>query len=406
MKSKQPTTRILLKTVLALFLGSLLTAAAYGQIYVANFGTGTIGKYDATTGAAINASLVSGLNGPIGIALSGGHLYVANSGAGTIGEYDAATGATMNASLVSGLYYPWGIAVSGGNIFVTFPYSNIGVGKYDATTGATVNAFSWYSSVVQSPTAIAVSGGNLFVGGGSGGQFNAVIGKYNATTGAVVNDPLVSDVSNCRFMAVSEGHLYVTEGYGDYGIGEYDAATGAIINVDLVPGLSGALGIAASGGNLFVATYLGGTSGTVGEYNATTGGTINATLVSGLTAPFGIAVGESYSAQLQQPINPDGSSVFSVKRGVVPVKFTVTATGAATCQLPPATISLIRTAGTAPGPIDQAMYLLASDNGSNFRVENCQYSYNLATSSLGAGTYTVNILIGGNIVGTGSFGLQ
>jgi hypothetical protein len=125
-----------------------------------------------------------------------------------------------------------------------------------------------------------------------------------------------------------------------------------------------------------------------------------------LTSPAGIDVVEPYSAQVQQPINPDGSSVFNVHRGVVPVKFTLTVGGVATCELPAATISLTRTAGTVPGPIDESTYLLASDNGSNFRISDCQYVYNLATSSLGAGTYTVNILIGGNIVGSGTFGLQ
>ena len=37
----------------------------------------------------MNAALVSGLNTPVGVAVSGGNLYVANSGNGTIGEYDA-----------------------------------------------------------------------------------------------------------------------------------------------------------------------------------------------------------------------------------------------------------------------------------------------------------------------------
>lgn len=35
-----------------------------GQIFETNFDDGTIGEYNATTGATINASLVSGLNGP------------------------------------------------------------------------------------------------------------------------------------------------------------------------------------------------------------------------------------------------------------------------------------------------------------------------------------------------------
>lgn len=122
-------------------------------------------------------------------------------------------------------------------------------------------------------------------------------------------------------------------------------------------------------------------------------------------SPFVIAK-ETLKGQVQQPINQDGSSVFSVKRGVVPVVFTLTSNGVATCQLPPATISLIRTAGTAPGPIDESTYLLASDKGSNFRISGCQYVYNLATSALGTGTYKVNILIGGTVVGSGTFALK
>ena len=98
--------------------------------------------------------------------------------------------------------------------------------------------------------------------------------------------------------------------------------------------------------------------------------------------------------------------MFSVKRGVVPVVFTLTSGGVATCQLPPAKISLVRTAGTVPGSIDESTYLSSVDKGSNFRISNCQYVYNLATSSLGSGEYTVSILINGSIVGTGSFGLK
>ena len=100
--------------------------------------------------------------------------------------------------------------------------------------------------------------------------------------------------------------------------------------------------------------------------------------------------------------------MFSVKRGVVPVTFTLTFGGVATCQLPSATISLTRTAGTALGSVDESVYLQASDSGSNFRIDaaNCQYVYNLRASSLGTGTYTVNISIGGGVVGSGIFGLK
>ena len=58
-----------------------------------------------TSGATVNASLVTGLNAPSGIAVSGSDLFVVNNGSGgpgSVGEYTT-SGATVNASLVSGL---------------------------------------------------------------------------------------------------------------------------------------------------------------------------------------------------------------------------------------------------------------------------------------------------------------
>jgi len=113
-----------------------------------------------------------------------------------------------------------------------------------------------------------------------------------------------------------------------------------------------------------------------------------------------------YAASIQPPIRSDGSSVFKANRGVVPVKFTLAANGAATCQLPAATISVVRTSGAAPGLVNQSDYLQPSDNGSNFRIDSCQYIYNLGTTMLGAGQYLVQISINNIIVGKAVFGLN
>ena len=114
----------------------------------------------------------------------------------------------------------------------------------------------------------------------------------------------------------------------------------------------------------------------------------------------------SYSAQVQQPINADGTSVFTIKRGVVPVKFTLTQGGVATCNLPPATIVVTRTAGASPGTVNESTYSMAADSGSNFKISSCQYTYNLAAGSLGAGMYRVDIKINGNVVGSAVFQLK
>jgi len=113
-----------------------------------------------------------------------------------------------------------------------------------------------------------------------------------------------------------------------------------------------------------------------------------------------------YAAAVQPPINADGSSVFNAKRGVVPVKFTITMNGSPTCSLPPATIAVTRTAGGTIGSVDESTYTMAADNGSNFRVSGCQYIYNLAASAMGPGTYEVDIFIAGSKVGSATFKLK
>jgi hypothetical protein len=116
--------------------------------------------------------------------------------------------------------------------------------------------------------------------------------------------------------------------------------------------------------------------------------------------------GSPYAASVQPPIKSDGTSVFKANRGVVPVKFVLSLNGAATCQLPAATIALTRTSGASAGVVNQSDYLMPSDAGSAFRVDSCQYVYNLGTSSLGAGQYRVDISINGSIVGSARFGLN
>jgi hypothetical protein len=78
------------------------------------------------------------------------------------------------------------------------------------------------------------------------------------------------------------------------------------------------------------------------------------------------------------------------------VKFSMTQAGKATCNLPPATISLKRTAGGRS--IDESVYVTPSDTGSQFRMNGCQYLYNLQVSSLGPGSYFLGIAINGEIV--------
>ena len=124
------------------------------------------------------------------------------------------------------------------------------------------------------------------------------------------------------------------------------------------------------------------------------------------TGTAALTVNPAYAAQIQQPIDADGTSVFNVKRGVIPVKFTLTLNGVATCNLPSARIAVTRTAGGTIGPVGESVYTGSADNGSNFRIDSCQYIYNLSASALGVGTYRVDIIINTQVVGSASFGLR
>jgi hypothetical protein len=113
-----------------------------------------------------------------------------------------------------------------------------------------------------------------------------------------------------------------------------------------------------------------------------------------------------YAAEVKPPIDADGTSIFTVRRGVVPVKFGLTQAGVAICDLPPATIAVTRTAGGTIGTVNESVYMMAADNGSNFRIDGCQYIYSLNSGALGVGTYRVDILINGQVIGSAVFQLK
>ena len=69
----------------------MLCASLHAQtpkLYVSQVlsGSGTVGEYNATTGAAINANFITGLSLPAKLVLSGNNLFVANNGSNTVGD--------------------------------------------------------------------------------------------------------------------------------------------------------------------------------------------------------------------------------------------------------------------------------------------------------------------------------
>lgn len=103
----------------------------------------TICEYNVTTGAITPDFITLGAYTPGGITVSDNHLYVGyyidQAAFGwTVGEFDATTGAAINATLITGFYYQTnGLAVLGNHLLVA---EATGVSEYNATTGKLINA--------------------------------------------------------------------------------------------------------------------------------------------------------------------------------------------------------------------------------------------------------------------------
>jgi hypothetical protein len=135
----RPLLRAFYPFVIAIAVLWAMPRNAHAQLYVTQRGAGIVGEYDATTGFAINANFITGLNGPNGLAVKGNTLFVVNLGNGTVGEYDAKTGAAINPNFIAELSSPFQIVLLGNTLFVV-NNGNSTVGEYDAKTGAAINA--------------------------------------------------------------------------------------------------------------------------------------------------------------------------------------------------------------------------------------------------------------------------
>ncbi len=280
-----------------------------------------VATYDATTGARINDAFISGLTFPSSIAVSGDTLYVVQAAGnklppgrydfGSVGKYDAKTGAAINPAFISsGLINPQGLVLSGTSLFI----NNDGISKvaaYRLDSGALINdAFidnSFSAAGRQNANlklaGIAASSDKLYVSDvwrgvvhkyypNAGAEINhmevctGAVAEYDAATGAVIDHSLLGKLDCPGSLVYADDLLYVVT--NDKGIlGKYEATTGKPINASFIRGLHQVTCMAVGGGNIYM---LNNEAGTVGKYNALTGAVISTPLIKGLVNPVGMAV--------------------------------------------------------------------------------------------------------------------
>jgi hypothetical protein len=135
--------------------------------------------------------LIVTLHNPTGLAVDGDYLYVTEWHNGRVGKYTT-SGGLVNASLISGLTYPGGVALDGrGGLFVS---SIDRVGAY-TLSGVPVNG-SLISGGYNSGVGLALDGnGDLLWADNYGGAGGNRIAEYSSS-GQPVNLSLITGLNN------------------------------------------------------------------------------------------------------------------------------------------------------------------------------------------------------------------
>jgi hypothetical protein len=238
----------------AVYLGNPFASRAQ-NLYVSDLGNDTVGEYDPSTGDSIAGfTIISGLNDPEALAVSGTNLFVLDASTGIVSQYNATTGATINGSLITGLNQSGGLAISGGDLYVG---TDGNVAEYDLETGFRVTSFALSTGVAESVENLAVSGGDLYAVNSANPPS---IGGYDATSGAAIAGFTPATFISPVGLAISGTDLFVSDSSTGT-VGEYNAITGAAIDSSLISGLSDVGDLAVSGSDLYVAN-----DGVVSEY--------------------------------------------------------------------------------------------------------------------------------------------
>jgi sugar lactone lactonase YvrE len=381
--------------VVGLAVSTLPTNADPGDIFVGDYGNGTIYKF---TADGARSTFATGLAGPVGLAFdAAGNLFEADDGSGTI--YKFAPDGTQSTFAI-GLTSPRGLAFDNAGNLLEADYGTGTIYKF-----APDGTRSTFATGLNGPYGLAFDNlGNLFVADYNGNTIYKFAPDGTRTTfvDMGLNHPagLAFDSSGYLFEADSSNATHTIYKFAPDGTRTTFASAGLNSPIALV---------FDNAGNLFAADGL--------IYKFAPDGT-RSTFASGLNFPAALAIQPTeptptptppphqYAAQVLPPINTDNSSIFTVRRGVVPVKFSLSDNGSPTCDLPPATIAATRTGGGVIGQVNESTYSGNADSGSNFRIDGCQYIYNLNSRALGVGTYRVDILIDGQVVGSATFELR
>lgn len=270
----------------------LMPAPARAGLLVGSVVTGTVHRFDETTGAFIDTAADTSPTSRGFTIGPDGNLYLSHGGTPSIFQINGATGEFMRTfASGGGLSDPRGILFApNGNLLVTGLSAPNGAGhilQYNGTTGAPMGVFASGGGLNLPVSLTYGPDGNLYVT--SAATHNVL--RYNGTTGAFMDifaDAGSAETAGCTFGP--DGNLYVSSFTGNL-VMRFNGSTGASMGAFITAGSGGLSGAGymhfAPGGMIYVASYH---TNSVLRYNASNGAFID-TFISGspLNGPFAMS---------------------------------------------------------------------------------------------------------------------
>jgi hypothetical protein len=187
----------------------------------------------------------------------------------------------------------------------------------------------------------------------------------------------------------------------------YQPGAGGIGQQTCAAGTSGA-NLIASTDDIYVTQEFNGTHSFPSPYNNTYADAV-AQLGSLPVVGMTLIVDSGWGANGDQVVDLTSATVGV--GGSTPYSETFTpqpaSTVAAVCPTEAASITITKVDGSPSGDVNEPLTVQPQDNNGFFRIVDCKYMYNLATSSLsGVGTYTVKATIGSTTFTVATFDLK
>jgi len=239
------------------------------NLWVANYGSGSVTKMQASTGQILGTYLEVSA-GPSALAFDGANMWVTCSKTNIVSKLRASDGGCSGTCTIAVGTEPNGIAFDGTNIWVSNVGSN-NVTKVLASTGAVVNTYP----VGGRPQGIAFDGTNIWVANENDGT----VSKLLASSGTLLATVTVG--SGPFGIAFDGTNIWVANYYSN-SVTKIVAATATVVGTYGVG--ANPYGVAFDGTNIWVSNA---GSGTVSKLQPSTGGLLGTFTVG--SVPYGLA---------------------------------------------------------------------------------------------------------------------